>query len=145
VCGSGEPPADLVAHVRRFPWCVLRTQLSDAELAAQFARTSLFVLATRTRTGRRPSGEGFGLVLLEAQVAGTAVVGPAHGGSPDAYLEGVTGATPRDESVEALSRVLNDLIRQPRELAEMGERGATWARARFAPDRYAALTVDRLL
>jgi glycosyltransferase involved in cell wall biosynthesis len=145
VCGSGKPPADLLAHVRRFPWCVLRTGLSDAELAAQFARASLFVLATRTRTGRRAVGEGFGLVLLEAQVAGTAVVGPAHGGSPDAYLDGMTGATPRDESIEALGQLLDGLIRQPRQITEMGERGAEWARARFAPDRYAALTVDRLL
>jgi phosphatidyl-myo-inositol dimannoside synthase len=73
------------------------------------------------------------------------VVGPAHGGSPDAYLDGVTGATPRDESVGALARVLDELARQPACLATMGERGASWARARFAPDRYTALAVDRLL
>ena len=107
VCGSGAPPADLLAHVRRYPWCALRPGLTDAELAAQFARADLFVLATRTRPGRRPCGEGFGLVLLEAQVAGTAVVGPAHGGSPDAYLDGVTGATPGDEGVAALGQVLD--------------------------------------
>jgi glycosyltransferase involved in cell wall biosynthesis len=145
VCGSGQAPADLLAHVRRFPWCALRPGSSDAELAARFARASLFVLATRTRPGRRPSGEGFGLVLIEAQVAGTAVVGPAYGGSPDAYLDGVTGATPRDESVAALAQALDELVSQPVRLGEMGKRGASWARTRFAPDRYAALAVDRLL
>lgn len=145
VCGSGEPPADLLAHVSGYSWCALRPGLTDTELAAQFARSSLFVLATRTRPGRRPSGEGFGLVLIEAQVAGTAVVGPAHGGSLDAYLEGVTGATPRDESVAALARVLDELARRPTQLGNMGESGAAWARARFAPDRYAALAIDRLL
>ncbi len=87
VCGSGQPPPDLLAHVRRYPWCTIRPGLADRELAVQLARSDLFVLATRTRSGRRPCGEGFGLVLLEAQVAGTAVVGPAHGGSPDAYLD----------------------------------------------------------
>ena len=145
VCGSGSPPADLVAHVRRYPWCTLRPGLNDAELAARFAQASLFVLATRTRPGRRPSGEGFGLVLLEAQVAGTAVVGPAHGGSPGAYLDGVTGETPRDESVPALAQVLDGLLARPARLGRMGARGAQWARARFDPDRYAALAVDRLL
>jgi phosphatidyl-myo-inositol dimannoside synthase len=145
VCGSGEPPADLLAHVRSYPWCTLRAGLSDADLAARFAQADLFVLATRTRPGRRPSGEGFGLVLLEAQVAGTAVVGPALGGSPDAYLDGVSGATPRDESAAALAAILDDLAGQRARLAEMGQRGAAWARARFAPDRYAALAVDRLL
>jgi glycosyltransferase involved in cell wall biosynthesis len=145
VCGSGAPPADLVAHVRRYPWCTLRPGLNDAELAAQFAQASLFVLATRTRPGRRPSGEGFGLVLLEAQVAGTAVVGPAHGGSPGAYLDGITGETPRDESVPALAQVLDGLLARPARLGQMGARGAQWARKRFDPDRYAALAVERLL
>jgi phosphatidyl-myo-inositol dimannoside synthase len=145
VCGSGVPSADLLAHVSGYPWCALRPGLTDTDLAAQFARSSLFVLATRTRPGRRPCGEGFGLVLIEAQVAGTAVVGPAHGGSPDAYLDGVTGATPRDESVAALAQVLGESARQPARLVDMGERGAAWARARFAPDRYAAMAVDRLL
>ena len=131
MCGSGAPPADLLAHVRGYPWCALRPGLTDAELAAQFAQADLFVLATRTRPGRRPCGEGFGLVLLEAQVAGTAVVGPAHGGSPDAYLDGVTGATPRDESVAALSQVLT-AASQPARLADMGARGAPW-RVRASP------------
>jgi len=145
VCGSGEPPADLLAHIRSYRWCTLRAGLTDADLAVRFARAALFVLATRTRPGPRPSGEGFGLVLLEAQVAGTAVVGPALGGSPDAYLDGVTGATPRDEGEGALAATLDDLIRQPARLADMGRQGAALARVRFAPDRYAALAVDRLL
>jgi phosphatidyl-myo-inositol dimannoside synthase len=145
VCGSGEPPADLTGHVSRYPWCSLRPGLNDRELAAQFAAADLFVLATRTRSGRKACGEGFGLVLLEAQVAGTGVVGPAHGGSPDAYLEGVTGATPRDESAAALTAVLDGLLRTPGRLGEMGARGGAWARVQFAPDQYAALAVDRLL
>jgi glycosyltransferase involved in cell wall biosynthesis len=145
VCGSGTPPADLVAHLSRYRWCTLVPALADTALAAQFARADVFVLATRTRPGRRPSGEGFGLVLLEAQVAGTAVIGPAHGGSPDAYLDGVTGATPRDESPEALGQVIAELAAAPSRLAAMGARGASLARARFDPDRYAALAVGRLL
>lgn len=145
VCGSGSPPADLLALASGLPWCTVRPALPDRELAAQFASSDLFVLATRTRSGRRPCGEGFGLVLLEAQVAGTAVVGPAHGGSPDAYLDGVSGATPRDESVTALTRVLADLASDPARLRGMGARGAAWARARFAPDPYAALVAERLL
>jgi phosphatidyl-myo-inositol dimannoside synthase len=145
VCGSGKPPADLLAHLAEVPWCMLRPGLSDRHLAAQFAAADLFVLASRTRPGRRRCGEGFGLVLLEAQVAGTAVLGPAHGGSPDAYQDGVSGATPRDESVSALAQVLSELLAQPVRLSRMGSAGARWAQARFAPERYAALAIDRLL
>ncbi len=38
VCGSGAPPAELLAHLRQFPWCELRPGLSDAELATRFAQ-----------------------------------------------------------------------------------------------------------
>jgi len=145
VCGSGEPSPELLAHVGAYPWCTLQPKLTDVALASRFAHSDLFVLATRTRAGRRPCGEGFGLVLLEAQVAGTPVVGPAHGGSSAAYLDGVTGATPKDESAQALAQALSELTRRPGLLPEMGRQSAIWARARFAPDRYAALAVDRLL
>jgi glycosyltransferase involved in cell wall biosynthesis len=145
VCGSGVPSAGLLAHLGRYPWCILRPGLADAELAARFARADLFALATRARRGRPHCVEGFGLVLLEAQVAGTAVVGPAHGGSPGAYLEGLTGKTPRDESAAALAEVLDGLLAQPIRLRQMGVRGAQWARAQFAPESYASLAVDRLL
>ena len=145
VCGSGMPPADLRAAVRAHPHCVLRPGLTDQELAAEFAGADIFVLATRTRSGRHACGEGFGLVLLEAQVAGTLVVAPAYGGSPDAYLDGLTGVAPRDESVAALSRVLEDLVQDPQRLEQMGRHAAEWARVAFAPERYARLALSRLL
>jgi phosphatidylinositol alpha-1,6-mannosyltransferase len=145
VCGSGTPPAELHRLVREHPRCTLMPGLSDQELARQFAAADLFVLATRTRRGRHPSGEGFGLTLLEAQVAGTPVVGPAHGGSPDAYAEHLTGVAPVDETTGSLTRVLGDLLRDPARLEQMGRQAAGWARERFAPDRYAALAASRLL
>jgi hypothetical protein len=59
--------------VARYPWCTIEAGLSDAALASQLAADPAACV--------RP---GFGLVLLEAQAAGTPVVGPAHGGSRDA-------------------------------------------------------------
>ena len=145
VCGTGRPPADLQEAVRRHRYCTLRSGLTDHELAAQLAAADLFVLATRTRTGRQASGEGFGLVLLEAQVAGTAVVGPAFGGSPDAYVYGVTGLTPVNETSAALARVLGEMIRDPKNLQLMGKRASEWAGETFAPERYARRVVATLL
>jgi phosphatidyl-myo-inositol dimannoside synthase len=144
VCGSGEPPAGL-QELARSHRCVLHAGVSDSELARQLASSDLFVLATRTRPGRNPSGEGFGLVLLEAQVAGTPVVGPAHGGSHDAYIDGLTGVTPADESAGALARTLEELLTDTGRLARMGVRAAEWASEAFAPERYAARAVAALL
>jgi glycosyltransferase involved in cell wall biosynthesis len=145
ICGSGDPPADLLRMVSRHPWCAMRPGLSDGEFARELAAADLFVLATQTRGGRRAVGEGFGLVLLEAQAAGTPVIAPAYGGSREAYVEGVTGVAPADESAEALARTLHGMLKDPARMVEMGGLAARWARRAFAPERYAQLTVRRLL
>ena len=45
---------------------------------------------------------------------------------------------PTDESAEALTRTLQDLLKDPVRLAWMGRHAAEWARQAFAPERYAA-------
>jgi phosphatidyl-myo-inositol dimannoside synthase len=145
VCGSGDPPPGLLRLVSRYSWCTLRPGLSDEDLARELAAADLFVLASQMRSGRGAVGEGFGLVLLEAQVAGTPVIAPAYGGSREAYVEGITGAAPADESVEALTRTLSDLLKDPARLAWMRGQAAAWVQQAFAPERYAQLAVRRLL
>jgi phosphatidylinositol alpha-1,6-mannosyltransferase len=145
ICGSGEPPLELERLVRQHPRCTLRPGCTDWELAHELARADLFVLATRTRGGRASFGEGFGLVLLEAQVAGTPVIGPAYGGSRDAYLDRVSGIAPVNESAGELAKVLDQLLRDPARLADMSRRAAEWARECFSPERYAPQAVARLL
>ena len=145
ICGSGHAPPDLLRLLEGHSWCTLRAGLTDGELAQQLAAADLFVLATRTSHGRHASGEGFGLVLLEAQLAGTAVIAPAHGGSWDAYVEGVTGVAPADETAKALARAIDELVANPARLALLGKRAADWARESFAPERYVQLVARRLL
>jgi glycosyltransferase involved in cell wall biosynthesis len=145
ICGSGNPPDELLRLVSKYSWCVLRPGLSDDDLARELAAADLFVLATQSRSGRGAVGEGFGFVLLEAQVAGTPVVAPAYGGSREAYIEGVTGLAPTDESAEALTRILHDLLKDPARLAWMAGHAAQWTRQAFAPEHYAQLAVRRLL
>lgn len=145
VCGSGEPPADLRRLVAESGCCTVRPGLADRELAAELAAADLFVLATRTRSGLRPSGEGFGLVLLEAQVAGTPVIAPAFGGSHDAFIEGVTGVSPVDETTESLTKIVAEILKDPARLAQMGMRAGEWARECFAPEAYASRVAARLL
>lgn len=145
VCGGGSPPAELHRLVQRYSFCVIRPQLSDEELAIQLAAADLFVLATRTRSGRHPSGEGFGMVLQEAQLAGTPVVAPAYGGSHEAFVEQVTGMAPADDSSGALAKVLDEMVRDRSRLAQMGTCAGDWARDRFSPDNYASLVIGRLM
>ena len=145
ICGSGTPSAELRRLVGQHQRCALRSDLADWELAKQLAAADLFVLATRTRPGRHPSGEGFGIVLLEAQLAGTPVVAPAYGGSFDAFIDRVTGMAPADESAQALATVLDELLQDTCRLAQMGKSASDWARVCFEPDRYASRAVASLL
>jgi len=145
VCGIGEPPQDLQRLVHQHGFCTLRPGVNDRELARELAWADLFVLATRTRGGRHASGEGFGLALLEAQVAGTPVVAPAFGGSRDAYVDRVTGLAPTDETAGSLAKVLDQLLQDPCQLRQMGRRAGEWARESFAPELYASQAVARLL
>ena len=142
--GFGAEGID-ISPVSECSWCVLRPGRSDDDLARDLATADLFALAMQTRSGRRAVGEGFGLVLLEAQAAGTPVIAPAYGGSREAYVEGVTGVAPADESAEALTRTLHKLLKDPARLAWMAGHAAQWTRQAFAPEHYAQLAVRRLL
>src|ERR1700742_425317 len=79
VLGVGDAPAELTRLISRYERCTLRPGAGDAELAARLAAADLFVLATRTRLGRRASGEGFGPGLLGGRPAGPPGAGPGGG------------------------------------------------------------------
>jgi glycosyltransferase involved in cell wall biosynthesis len=145
VCGSGPVPAELATLVAGHPFCRITAGLGDAELARELAGAGVLVLATRTRAGSHAYGEGFGMVLMEAQLAGTPVVAPAYGGSGDAYQPGLTGFAPVDESPEALAAVLGPLLRDGDLRERMGRAAADWSRTRFDPAVYARRAVAVLL
>ena len=75
--------------------------------------------------------EGFGLVLLEAGAAGTAVIGTDNCGVADAVEHGVTGLIVSQKNVaEALPQALLELLEDPDKAAKMGEAGRERAQAR---------------
>jgi phosphatidylinositol alpha-1,6-mannosyltransferase len=145
VCGSGEPPADLLALIEAEQDVRLFANLDDGDFAEKLASADVFVLATRTRSGRRSSGEGFGMVLLEAQATGTPIIAPASGGSDDAFQPGLTGLAPDDESSDALAAQIRWLLHDPGRLANMGRAAARWSRSRFDPDAYADMVAEAVL
>jgi glycosyltransferase involved in cell wall biosynthesis len=143
VAGSG-PASDEVHRLVDLDEAVeLVESPDDAALARLYATADLFVLCTRTRPPR--SGEGYGIVLVEAQLAGCPVVGPVSGGAHDAYLDGVTGATPADESPAALAAVLVDLLADPARLARMRRQAAEWARLATEPEEHLRLLFSTVL
>jgi phosphatidyl-myo-inositol dimannoside synthase len=114
-----------------------------AELPAYYSLADVAVMPSRNEP---PDVEGFGIVFLEANACGCAVIGAASGGIPDAVLDGETGllVPPADPTAlaDAITRILaDDSLRErlgstgrKRVLAE-----ATWQHAADAV--YAALAV----
>lgn len=68
----------------------------------------LFMMtSTQDKEGRC---EAFGIVSLEAQAMGLPVVGFHSGGFPETIIEGKTGITVKDKDIEALAKVILDLL-----------------------------------
>jgi glycosyltransferase involved in cell wall biosynthesis len=89
--------------------------LSTAELAACYSAAEIFALPS--------SGEGFGLVYLEAMAHGKPVIGGAHGGAPEVIADGVTGyLVPHGDAVQ-LATSLETLLADPAGAQKMGARG----------------------
>jgi phosphatidylinositol alpha-1,6-mannosyltransferase len=74
-------------------------QMQPEELSLAYGACELFALPSR--------GEGFGLVFLEAMSRGKAVIGGAHGGTPEIIEEGINGyLVPYGDVTQLTARLL---------------------------------------
>jgi glycosyltransferase involved in cell wall biosynthesis len=104
------------------------TGLSKQELAACYARADIFALPS--------TGEGFGLVFLEAMAFAKPIVAAAAGGSTDLVEHNVNGllVPPRDQA--ALLQALDQLLGDDSLRAKLGQRGAEIVRRKYRFDLF---------
>jgi phosphatidylinositol alpha-1,6-mannosyltransferase len=76
--------------------------------------------------------EGFGIVFLEAALAGTPAVGGNNGGVPDAVADGTTGLLVDPEVPGELTGALRRLLLDPELRRRMGEAGRRRAAESFS-------------
>lgn len=110
--------------------------VSQREMPARYGASTVTVLPSRGQA------EGLGLVLAEALLAGSAVVGTPAGGIPEIVVDGQTGLIARDGSADDLATQIGRLLAD-REL-RMRTIGAGAARVREAhePRRAAARVIE---
>ena len=89
-----------------------------------------------------PWYEPFGIVPLEAMGCGVPVVASAVGGLVDTVVDGLTGrfVPPRDAA--SASAVIEELLRRPHLLREMGMEGTRRVRRRYSWTRVAGDTAE---
>ena len=80
--------------------------------------------------------EPFGLVAVEAMLAGRPIVGAAHGGLLEIVIDGLTGRLFEPRSADSLADALEELINDPEKRRRMGSEGAARARSEFSEARY---------
>ena len=102
------------------------------EIRDWLARAQVFAHSSRW--------EGFGIVLLEAMLAGLPVAATRVSAVPEVVAEGETGLLVEPGDWRALSRALADLLSEPETARRMGEAGRARARSEFSVARMAERT-----
>src|SRR3984957_20254627 len=102
------------------------TNLSREEIAACYARSEIFALPS--------TGEGFGLVFLEAMAFGKPLVGAARGGITDIIEDRVNGLLVPAGNLKSLVDTLARLLENESLRMELGQRGAENVRHRYSFD-----------
>lgn len=97
---------EVSGHVR------FRGRLPNDELAEAYDRASLFVLPS--------TGEGFGIVYLEAAAHSKPSLAARAGGAGEVVENGVTGRLVDGGDGPALARTLAELLARPEELQRLG-------------------------
>jgi phosphatidyl-myo-inositol dimannoside synthase len=110
--------------------------LSREEIAACYANADVFALPS--------TGEGFGLVFLEAMAFSKAVIGAACGGTTDVIEDGVNGLLVPPGDTERLTHALENLLGDETLRTEMGQRGAELIRHKYQFDVFQA-ELERIL
>lgn len=103
--------------------------ISDEELAAAYSRAWCFALPTR-RVGAGDV-EGFGIVYLEAAMAGLACVGGLNSGAEDAIADGKSGVLVDGNRSEQIADAVTYLLSDPTRAASMGAYGRDRALREF--------------
>ena len=100
--------------------------LSREELAGCYRGAELFAMPS--------TGEGFGLVFLEAMAFRKPIVGVAAGGCVDLLADGVNARVVPPNDFFALVRALDELLRDRELAAQLGLRGGEIARDKYRFD-----------
>lgn len=124
------------------PYVEFTGSVSDRERDAWLDRAHVFVMLSRVQPGI-PSGDGFGIVYLEAGAHALPVIAGAEGGALDSVVDGQTGllVDPRDH--HSVARALIDVLSDEALASTLGEGGLEHAR-QLSWERVAAEVRDVL-
>ena len=133
--GNGRPRLEAMAGQFGLDHRVeFRGRIGTEELIEAYRRCAVFAMPSRVDTHPRKvwTGEGFGIVYLEAAACGRPVIAGTEGGAPEAIIPGKTGFLVDPRSPEAIADSLAMLLADPAEADKMGRAGRLWVETNFS-------------
>jgi phosphatidylinositol alpha-1,6-mannosyltransferase len=133
--GDGRPHLEAIASQYKLDHRVeFRGRIGTEELIEAYRRCAVFAMPSRVDTHPRKvwTGEGFGIVYLEAAACGRPVIASTEGGAPEAIIPGKTGFLVDPRSPEAIADSLAILLTDPAEADKMGRAGREWVETNFS-------------
>jgi len=115
IIGSGPQEEELSALAKTIPGVVMKGRLSDQDLMKAYQR-AVFVPFI-------PAQEDYGLITLEAFLAGAAVLTSTDAGGPTELVEHGKNGFIAKPTVESIAEGFRQLSADPEQTAQMGECG----------------------
>lgn len=110
--------------------------VSRDELAACYAHAEMFAMPS--------TGEGFGLVFVEAMAFAKPVIASACGGTTDLVENGINGLLVPPGDIQKLSEAINSLLTNDKFRTTLGRRGADLVRRKYRFEDF-KVELDRIL
>lgn len=113
-------------------------RLDMIDLLAAYRGCDIFIMPSRMerRADGFITGEGFGIVYLEAAAAGKPVVGSNQGGAPEAFRDGLTGIAVDPFSVPEIVDAVCTLLSDSDLRQRIGQAGKQLARDNFSTEAF---------
>ncbi|NUT55962.1 MAG: glycosyltransferase family 4 protein [Thermoleophilia bacterium] len=134
ILGSGPLESETRALVRELGLGEAVVLPGRTDIRDWLERADVFVHTSRW--------EGFGIVLLEAMLAGLPIVATRVSAVPEVVVPGETGALVEAGDVAGVARELAGLLANPARARELGEAGRRRARSEFSVARMADRTIE---
>jgi phosphatidylinositol alpha-1,6-mannosyltransferase len=130
--GDGPEKMNLVELAMQTKNVTFLENFSNAEKDAWFSLCDIFIMPSYSEGS---DFEGFGIVFLEANIAGKAVIGGRSGGVPEAVEDSVSGLLVEPRNIDSIANAIIKLGQEPGLRAQLGRQGRARALEWFNWDR----------
>jgi phosphatidyl-myo-inositol dimannoside synthase len=149
VIGSGNDQPRLEAVVKQLGLSgriFFTGRVSNEELIEAYQHCGLFCMPSYVARPEKGywTGEGFGIVYVEAAACGRPVLASTDGGAPETIIPGKTGLLVDPCSPDAIGKAIAEILSDPVRADEMGRQGRSLATSRFSNKKFVD-NVDKIL